>query len=187
MRARIAASVVLAAGILLGTSACGFFAPQATLIQYDASDGVSGDVGEIHIRNGLLLSSDGELANLVVSVVNPTDTLQSLLVQYQSSTGKVSQDVPVEANTTVTFGTPGAASVILENMDSRPGSLFPVYFQYGEETGIELLLPVLNGMQSEYATLMPTPAPSMLPTEVPTADPSESPAPTSAPTDAPAE
>ena len=168
MRARIAASVVLAAGILLGTSACGFFAPQATSIQYNASDGVSGDVGEIHVRNALLVSADGELANLIVSVVNPTDTLQQVLVQYKSSTGTVSQDIPVEANTTVTFGTDGAPSVVLENMDSQPGSLFPVFFQYGEETGIELLLPVLSGTQGEYSTLMPTLAPTETPTETPT-------------------
>ena len=168
---RIAASVVLAAGILLGTSACGFFAPQATSIEYNASDGVSGDVGEIHIRNGLLLSTDGELANLIVSVVNTTDTEQNLVVQYESSTGRVSQDVPVEANTTVTFGTDGEESVILENMDSQPGSLFPVFFQYGEETGIELLLPVLTGTQGEYSTLLPTPAPTETPepTETPAA------------------
>ena len=175
MRARIAASVVLTAGILLGTSACGFFAPQATLIHYNASDGVSGDVGEIHIRNALLLSTDGELANLVVSVVNPTSTPQSLLVQYESSTGKVSQKVPVEGNTTVTFGTEGAPSVVLENMDSQPGSLFPVYFQYADETGIELLLPVLDGNQGEYSTLLPT----LAPTETPS--PSEVPAPSATP------
>ena len=170
MRARIAASVLLAAGILLGTSACGFFAPQATSIEYNASDGVSGDVGEIHIRNGLLLSTDGELANLIVSVVNTTDSEQNLVVQYESSTGTVTQDIPVEANTTVTFGTEGEESVILENMDSQPGSLFPVFFQYGEETGVELLLPVLTGTQGEYSTLLPT----LAPTETP--EPAETPA-----------
>ena len=181
MRARIAASVVLAAGILLGTSACGFYAPQATLIQYDASDGVSGDVGQLHIRNALLLSTDGELANLIVSVVNPTDTLQSLLVQYESSTGTVSQDVPVEANTTVTLGTDGAASVVLENMDSQPGSLFPVFFQYGEETGTELLVPVLSGSQEEYSTLLPTLAPTVTPSENPSESPTETPTPSATP------
>ncbi|TFD69464.1 hypothetical protein [Cryobacterium ruanii] len=164
MRARIAASVVLTAGILLGTSACGFFASPATSIAYDASDGVSGEVGELHIRNGILFSTDGQLASLVVTVVNPTDTLTSVLVQYESSTGKVSQSVPVEANTTVTFGTAGAPSVILENMDSQPGSLFPVFFQYGEETGTELLLPVLTGFQAEYDGLLPTLAPTETPT-----------------------
>jgi len=176
VRARIAASVVLTAGILLGTSACGLFAPQATMIQYDASDGVSGDVGEIHIRNGLLLSTDGELANLIVSVVNTTDSEQNLLVQYESSTGTVSQDVPIEANTTVTFGTEGEESVVLENMDSQPGSLFPVFFQYGEETGVELLLPVLTGTQGEYSTLLPTPAPTETPEPSATPEPTETPA-----------
>ena len=140
---------------------------------------MSGDVGEIHIRNALLLSTDGELANLVVSVVNPTDTVQSLLVQYESNTGKVSQQVPVEANTTVTFGTDGAPSVILENMNSQPGSLFPVYFQYADETGIELLLPVLDGMQGEYSTLLPTVAPTETPAQSPV--PSEVPTPTATP------
>lgn len=177
MRARIAASVVLAAGILLGTSACGFFAPQATLIHYDASDGVSGDVGEMHIRNGLLLSADGQVANLIVSVVNPTDTLQSLLVQYESTNGKVSQTVPVEAKTTVTLGTKGAASVILQDMNAQPGALFPVFFQYGDATGIELKLPVLNGMQGEYSTLMPTLAPTLAPTQTPSEAPTPSPQP----------
>ena len=164
MRARIAASVVLTAGILLGTSACGFFAAPATSIAYNASDGVSGDVGELHIRNGMLFSTDGERASLVVSVVNPTNTVTNVIVQYESSTGKVSQSVPVEANTTVTFGTPGAPSVVLENMDSQPGSLFPVFFQYGEETGTELLLPVLTGFQEEYDGLLPTLAPTETPT-----------------------
>ena len=181
MRARIAASVVLAAGILLGTSACGFFAAPATSIAYNASDGVSGDVGQIHIRNALLLSTDGELASLIVSVVNPTDTLQSLLVQYESSTGTVSQDVPVEANTTVTLGTDGAASVVLENMNSQPGSLFPVFFQYGEETGTELLVPVLSGSQREYSTLLPTPAPTPTPSGTPSETPSETPTPSATP------
>ena len=183
MRARIAASVVLAAGILLGTSACGFYAPQATLMHYNASDGVSGDVGDIHIRNALLISSDGELANLIVSVVNPTDTAQSLLVQYVSSTGKVSQEVAVEANTTVTFGTDGAPSVILENIDSPTGSLFPVFFQYGEATGVELLLPVLTATQDEYSTLLPTIAPTAIPSETPTESPvpAKTPAPEATP------
>jgi hypothetical protein len=152
-------------------------------MHYNASDGVSGDVGDIHIRNALLISSDGELANLIVSVVNPTDTAQSLLVQYVSSTGKVSQEVAVEANTTVTFGTDGAPSVILENIDSPTGSLFPVFFQYGEATGVELLLPVLTATQDEYSTLLPTIAPTAIPSETPTESPvpAKTPAPEATP------
>ena len=153
MRARIAASVVLAAGILLGTSACDFSAPQATTIHYDASDGVSGDVGNVAIRNAILISDDGHSANLLVTLVNQGSKAQSLNVQYTSGSNKVTNTVTVEPNSSVTLGTPGEPSVDLQKVDTPPGALFPVYFQYGNETGVQLLIPVLDGTLSQYSTL----------------------------------
>jgi len=178
VRARSAASVILAAGILMGTSACGFYSPQATTIHYDASDGVSGNVGDVAIRNALLLSEDGETANLLATVINQGDTTHSLEVQYEAKGEKVTQNVTIAAHETVTLGTPGSPAVTVENMDSAPGKLFPVFFQYGDETGAELLLPILDGTQGEYSTLLPTetPAPSEAPSEAPA--PTETPAPT---------
>ncbi|HSP52198.1 MAG TPA: hypothetical protein VLO00_04810 [Cryobacterium sp.] len=158
MRARIIVSVVVAAGILLGTSGCNLLAPQSTTTKYDASDGVSGDVGDVAIRNAMLLSDDGEVANLVVTVVNSGDSAHSLSVQYDDGTQKVTQDVNVDANSSVTFGTPDAPAVTV-TADVAPGSLFPVFFQYGNETGVEVLVPVLDGSLEEYSTLLPTAAP----------------------------
>ncbi len=159
MRARIAASIVLAVGILLGTSACNLLAPQATTNHYDASDGVSGDVGDVAIRNAILLSNDGSTANLLVTVVNQGDSAHSLNVQYDAGGGKVTQKVIINPNSSVTVGTDGAPTVTLENIDTPPGALFPVFLQYGSETGIELLVPVLDGTLKEYSTLMPSEKP----------------------------
>ncbi|TFC87739.1 hypothetical protein E3T28_04350 [Cryobacterium sinapicolor] len=158
MKARIIVSVVVAAGILLGTSGCNLWAPQSTTTMYDASDGVSGNVGDLAIRNAMLLSNDGAVANLVVTVVNKGDSAHSLSVQYDDGTEKVTQDVNVDANSSVTIGTTDAPSVTV-SADVAPGSLFPVFFQYGNETGVEVLVPVLDGSLEEYSTLLPTPAP----------------------------
>ena len=160
MRVRIAASVVLAAGILLGTSACNLLAPQATTAHYDASDGVSGDVGDVAIRNAILLSNDGSTANLLATVINQGDSAHALNVQYSTGAEKVTQKVTIRANSSVTIGTPDAPAVTLENIDTSPGALFPVFLQYGDETGVELLVAVLDGTLNEYSTLMPSETPT---------------------------
>ena len=60
MKARVAASIVLALAVAVGTAGCGFIAPQATTKHYDASDGVSGNVGQIDVRNAFIVT-DGVL------------------------------------------------------------------------------------------------------------------------------
>jgi hypothetical protein len=168
VRARTMATVVVTAGILLGTSGCGLFAPQATTIQYDASDGVSGNVGDLAIRNAMLITDDGENANLVVHVVNNSDDDIDLLVQYEGVDEKVTKTVAVDANATTEIGLAGGENVGVQSLNASAGSLFPVFFQYGDLTGIELLVPVLDGTLSAYSTLVPTPTPTATATPTPT-------------------
>jgi hypothetical protein len=115
----------------------------------------------------MLFSEDGDLANLVVSIVNRSDDEQTVNVQYQAGNEKVTHEVTIESHQTVSVGTDEDQSVILENIDARPGSLFPVFFQYGDETGVELQVPVLGATQSHYSTLLPTLPPTPTPTLVP--------------------
>jgi hypothetical protein len=185
VRARTMATVVVAAGILLGTTGCNLYAPQATTIHYDASDGVSGDVGDLAIRNAILLTEDGESANLLVHVVNSSAEDVELLVQYQGEEKKVNRDVTIPANSTTEIGVDGGESLAIESLDASAGSLFPVFFQYGDNTGTELLVPVLDGTLTEYSTLVPTatPAPTTTPTATP--EPTETPAATPEATTAP--
>ncbi|MFT2815396.1 hypothetical protein [Leifsonia sp. A12D58] len=160
MRARIATSVVLAAGILLGTSACNLVAPQATTIHYDPSDGVSATVGNLSVRNALLVSNgDGE-ATLSATVVNTGDSSHNLNLQYEADSSKVTTTVAVDARSTVVIGSEGGPSVQVSTSDATPGALFPIFVQYGNETGVEMLVPVLDGTLKEYSTLVPTPAPT---------------------------
>ncbi|MCI4656638.1 hypothetical protein [Cryobacterium zhongshanensis] len=159
MRARVLLSVLLTAGILLGTSGCNLLAPQSTTKHYDASDGVSGNVGDLQVRNAIVLSTDGKTGSLLVTVVNASDSAHSLSVQYTAVTGKVTQQVTLKPQSSTAIGTTGGPVITLENIDAPLGSLFPVYFQYGTETGLQLLAPVLDGTLPQYSTLLPTTAP----------------------------
>ena len=181
-KSRAAAAVVLMAGVVLGTAGCGFTATQATSIAYDASDGVSGTVGELEFRNAILLSDDGDTANLLLSVVNLGDEAVQLNVQYEAAGEKVTARETIAGLTTVTLGSTDEPEIVLENMGSQPGALFPVFLQYGNETGVELLMPILDGSLDVYSSLMPVePTASATPAPAETASPTPTPTATTAP------
>lgn len=195
MRARIAASVVLAAGLLLGTSGCAFFAPQSTLIQYDPSDGVGNQVGSVKVRNALLLTTDGERASLLASFINDGTTSVDLKVQYTLKPGgKKTTMVHLAPGQVKTFGNKATDQLILQGIDKKAGELYPIFFQYGSHTGQQSLVPVLDGTWSNYVGLLPKPKPTptptatLTPTPNPTTtslDPAVTPAPVTAPTPTP--
>lgn len=156
MKARIAASVLLAAGLLVGTAGCNLVAPQATTKHYDASDGVSANLGGVDVRNAVIISDDGELGNLVVTFVNTTAETARVTVQYESDGEDATETVTLKANSSTPFGLPDGESITLVDMGTQPGALLPVYFQSGDTDGRELLVPVLTTQLPEYSTLAPT-------------------------------
>ena len=152
MKRRIVAATAIALGLAFGLSGCNLFAPQ--LIQnYDASDGVNGTVGDIAVRNALIVSKDGEAGNLVVTLVNSGSRDRRLLVQYGDA--KTDDHTRVAAGASKKLGPVQSPRIILENMDTQPGGLYPVYFQYGDQPGVQLLVPVLSGQLEEYSSLAP--------------------------------
>jgi hypothetical protein len=182
VRRRIAAAAALAVGLALGTAGCTFIAPQATLIKYNASDGVSLNVGKIQLRNAFVISPKGKDANLIGVLINTGKS--KILVDFQYTAhvdGKATvtdTTVPMDAGQVISFGNPGVPQVVLRNADIKPGALLKVFVVYGNvatgtvtEAGKDVLLPVLNGSQSYYAGLAPspTPKPSGTPTPLPTA------------------
>ncbi len=158
MKARIAATLMVTVGVLGGTTGCSLFAPQATTTHYEASDGVGADIGELAVRNAIVVSDDGKTGNLVVTVVNRGATGQTLGVQYKSAVGRTNGSIAVDAKKSVILGTGVAAPLALKDIASAPGSLMPIYFQYGDVPGRQLLVPVLTTAQSAYRSLGPTPS-----------------------------
>ena len=154
MRLR-ATSIVLAGLIAASLTGCTFGAVQATRLAYDPSDGIGAEVGDVQVRNALLVSDDGEVASLVVALVNSGETNVQLTVSWEAESGRVERNVAVPAGETRSLGAETDA-MVLEGVDAQPGSRFPVYFQYGDEEGEELGVPVLDGSLDEYADLVPT-------------------------------
>lgn len=158
MRARLAASAVLMALVLGGTTACTFMTPQVTLKHYDPSDGIGATVGQIEVRNALLLTADGESASLLINLVNPSDTGIQVKLQYENADKtKVDESVYVNAGSVKSLGGPDAAQLVLTGLDAQAGSLFPVFVQYDDVSGKQLWVPVLDGSDSHYADLLPKP------------------------------
>ncbi len=126
---------------------------QATTEQYEASDGVSLNVGDLDVRNALVVSDDGVDGNLVMTIVNRGDDDATLGVQIGSG-GDVTE-IEVEAGQTLALGTDDEEPVLLEGIDTEPGGLVPLYFQYGDFEGAEKQVPVLDSRLPEYADLAP--------------------------------
>jgi hypothetical protein len=154
VRRRAVASAAVAALVLLGTSACNFVAPQATLEVYDASDGTSTTVGDVTVLNAMIFTEEGEEANLVASVINESDTRVQLTLQYESGSEDVDKKFTIGAGEVEDLG-PEGLGLTLEDIGAMPGELFPIYVQYGDAEGQQLLVPVLEGTMDHYADLVP--------------------------------
>jgi hypothetical protein len=184
VRSRVTASVVLAAGVLLASTGCAFFSPVATQISYDPSDGVSTTVGDIKVRNAIAFTEDGGDVNLVMVLVNSGTKAANVKFEYGFSDGS---DGPsgvarkdIAPGETISFGNgDDAPTLILDEADAELGGLMPIFVQYGNETGKEMLVPVLDGTLPGYEDLVPTSTPTATPTATST------PTPTATPTVAP--
>ena len=142
----------------MGTSGCTFIATQATLIQYDPSDGVGIDVGNVQVRNAVaLINEDGKAVSLMVTLVNSGTRTANVKLQYQSGGEKTTTTKSVDAGAVATYGTTtDDKQIIVLNPGVKPGALFPVYIQYGDHEGKELLVPVLTADDHpEYEDLIP--------------------------------
>jgi hypothetical protein len=172
--ARGAASVILIGGLLISTTGCSLFSVKATQIQYEPSDGTATNLGDIKLRNVLAISEDGETVNLVLTANNSSDKGVFVNLQYNDGAGEA--QLYVAGNSTKSIGQPDEDSVILTDAEVEIGALMPLYAQYGDTPGKELLVPVFDGSLGEYSTLVP-----VEPTSTPSAEPTSTPTPTSTP------
>ncbi len=158
MRTRLAASAVLVALLTVGTTGCTFITPQATTQNYEPSDGIGTTLGDIKVNNALLVTADGDNAALIVSLHNSSEYGEQVTIQYENSDhAKVNESVFVNSDSVVSLGASGPSKVVLTGIDTKAGSLFPVFFQYDDVSGKQLWLPVL-APEGAYADLAPSPA-----------------------------
>jgi hypothetical protein len=180
VRRRIAVAAVLAVGLALGTAGCTFFAPQATAIKYNPSDGVSINIGNLEVRNAFAISPKGTDANLIGVFLNsgskPIDVELQYTAHKDGQSAVLTTHFLVDPGKPVSYGNPGVKQVVFRDANVPAGALLKIFIQYGGATGRNLLIPVLDGSQAEYANLGPSPLPK------PTATSTAVPTPTATPT-----
>lgn len=155
MKSRVAASIALAAALMLGTTGCTFSANVATQKPYNPSDGVGAQVGELSIRNALLIGDDPDELNLVMTVVSGADSDRRVTVQWQGDGERMSEQIFVAANGRTSFGGPEQEQVRVTGSGASIGGLVPVFFAYPGAEGVEVLVPVLDGSLPEYELYLP--------------------------------
>ncbi len=130
------------AGTLLLTG-CGYFAPPATLIEYDPADGVGADLGDVLLRDVLAVTNeDGSLANITFTAVNEGDAVH-LNYSVATADGQVDDWIPIPPGSTL-VGEQRPHLIVVEQPDAAVGGLLSVTFQAGDADSSTLLVPVLD-------------------------------------------
>ncbi|MGL4338869.1 MAG: hypothetical protein ACRCSP_00385 [Rhodoglobus sp.] len=165
---RAAASLTLIAALVVATTGCTFISRQATLIKYDPSNGVGADIGAVQVRNAIALIGDDEgTASLLVTLINSGKSNASVALQYTSEGKKQTETIPVAAGESVSFGnSPDEEQIIVLSSEVEAGALLPVYVQYGDYEGTQLMVPVLEA-EGAYDGLQPEPIETPEPTVSP--------------------
>lgn len=153
MKLRLVASIAVGAALTLGATGCSLVAPQATTIQYSASDGVNvPDSGPIDVRNAMVIADDeGTNGNFIAAFVNPTLEDQTVIFGF----GTASAELVIEAGDTLSLGVDGNDPILLEDIDTPPGAQLSMSFQSGDGEGVTIDVPVLDGTLPYYEEYVP--------------------------------
>jgi len=151
------------AGLML--AGCSATNPMTTEREYSASDGVRVTLGDVRASNLLVISSAKGAPGAVQGALT-NDGEQTRTVTLTA--GDDSTTVTVEAGQTVLLtsdtsgGAPGDGrkDIVIPAVSVPPGAVLPVTIATDAAGSEELGVPVLDGSQPEYATLVPTPTPS---------------------------
>ena len=156
MKVRIVVAAALAVGISLGTAGCNLIQPQATTNPYDASDGVGINVGDLELRNLMIISDNGETGNLLMGAANSTGVDIDLHIGFVSGGTVVDGHLEVPSNDkqVTSWGSGSEDRIILGGINTIPGGLLEVAFEANGESKT-VLVPVLTSAQPEYEGLEP--------------------------------
>jgi hypothetical protein len=149
---RLVATAAVGIAVALGATGCSMMAPQATTIEYSASDGVNvPESGPLKVRNALIVANeDGTAGNLLAAIANGTDSAQTLTVGINGRTATVQ----VPARSVASLGI-DADPLLIDGLGARPGAGVDVAFQSGDGEGVEIAVPVLDGALPQYAPFVP--------------------------------
>lgn len=170
----LAAAALLVA---LPVSGCTFMAPQTTTKSYDASDGIGVTLGDVELRNAIVVAESADSpGRLIGTIVNQGSSAATLHVRAEhAGTTIVDDAVSVPAGGVVELGSgPSRDDVLLDPAGAAPGALLDVDFTAGGQERTAQV-PVLDGTLEEYAPYLPTATPTPEATRTAAATPEATP------------
>ena len=176
VKIRAVAAAALAVALSAGLAGCNMISPQRTTMKYDASDGVSVELGDIALRNVLLITDgEGKQANLVYTAVNRTSEDAKVEIKFDgsSSTAELTHSSKGAASQ---FGFGEAGPNIVSGDFPTGSTVTPVFTATFTDaqgstqtvTVDDKAVPVLGDddakhILEEYQTLVPMPEPTATP------------------------
>ncbi|MFD2674378.1 hypothetical protein [Gulosibacter bifidus] len=127
MKIRAVAAAALAVALSAGLAGCNMISPQRTTMQYDASDGVHVDLGDVALRNVLLIAdADGKQANLVFTAVNSTTADAKVEIKFDGAVSTA--DLKFDKTQSATeFGFGDAGENVVMGKFETGSSVTPVF------------------------------------------------------------
>ncbi|MHA7271483.1 hypothetical protein [Arthrobacter sp. HLT1-20] len=164
-------SLIAAIGVgAMAFTGCTAINPQSTTTVYSASDGVRLNMGQLELRNVLVVSdAAGSAGRLIGTFYNQSDADITLTISGAQGS---QTEITVVPGTPLVLGTPGDKA-ILSTMAEPPGAMETLELRQsgGSTETATLQVPVLDGTLAEYRSLLPTPASTVSPADVPGATP----------------
>ncbi|UWX97569.1 hypothetical protein N2K95_02440 [Arthrobacter zhaoxinii] len=147
---RTAAAGVIALA-MLGTAGCSAVNEQATTIEYSPSDGILENVGDLQLRNILVVSNgSGEPGRLIGTVINDGAETQ----KFTLAVGGASLPFELEAGDKVVFEDEAEAQVYVPEVEVDAGTGINTELTVNDDT-TTLNIPVVNGDQPDYRPYLP--------------------------------
>ncbi|GEC99955.1 hypothetical protein KVA01_21100 [Kocuria varians] len=143
-----------ALAVLTGVSGCAYISPQATTDSFAPADGIQMDLGDLQLRNVLVVAKDADSEGRVLgTVINNDDSDQTLTMDADGSTVKI--DVPANKEVVLEKSEP----VLLQRAGAKPGLMVNTTFR-AEDKDQTVSVPVLDYTFPYYASFMPGGVPS---------------------------
>lgn len=143
-----------AAAALLTATGCGYVSPQATADDYAPSDGIQADLGDVKLRNFMIIAEDENSEGRLIGTVRNTGSEDATLsVDADGATAEV--EVPANDSVVLEKSEP----VTLDEAGAMPGLMVTTQIEAdGQST--EQSVPVLDHTYPRYASLVPGGEPS---------------------------
>lgn len=154
MSRHVRLAAALAAALALTSTGCSVTNEAGTVLDYEPSDGVRGELGDIRLGNLMVLAAEEGGAGTLMGYATSGATGSTRLT-FALDDGTELGEVTVDAGSTVRLGPDADATFDLDAVPARPGALLDVRVSAEPGGGVVVPVPVLDGTLPEYADLVP--------------------------------